>query len=127
MNAYGSNAFKTGQRQRAARAQVGIPARIVTMASYQFPELADISLTGAKLKGSPLPPKGTVTLLRAGELEVLSRVVWVKDDQCGIRFEETVSPRAINQVRLAGGASLAVGPTISASAEDGRPADASDI
>lgn len=77
-------------------------ASIVTMNAYQFGELADISQTGAKLKGAPLPPKGCAGLLRVGGLEVLCRVVWIKDDQCGIRFEEPVPPAVLKQIQLDG-------------------------
>ena len=95
-----------GSRVRAQRASVSLPASVITMSAYQFPELADISQTGAKLRGSPLPPKGTAALLRAGALEVLCRVVWVQDDECGIRFDEAVSPRILKQVQLDGGVAL---------------------
>ena len=83
-----------------------MPASIVTMSAYQFPELADISQTGAKLRGSPLPPKGTTALLRAGALEVMCRVVWVEGDHFGIRFDEPVSPRILKQVQLDGAVAL---------------------
>ena len=91
---------------RAPRAQVSLPASVVTMNAYQYPELADISQTGAKVRGSPLPPRGTVALLRAGELEVLCRVVWVKGEDCGLRFEEAVSPRLLKQLQLEGAVKL---------------------
>ena len=91
---------------RAQRVPTSLPASIVTMNAYQYPELADISQTGAKLKGSPLPPKGATALLRVAELEVLCRVVWVNEDQCGIRFEEVVSPKLLKQIQLAGAVEL---------------------
>jgi len=83
-----------------------MPASVVTMSAYQFPEVVDISQSGAKLVGSPLPPKGTTAILRAGALEVMCRVVWVKDEACGIRFEEPVSPRILQQVHLEGAVEL---------------------
>jgi len=95
-----------GSRVRAQRATVSLPASVTTMSAYQYPELADISQTGAKLRGSPLPPKGTAALLRAGALEVLCRVVWVRDEECGIRFDEAVSPKILKQVQLDGAVAL---------------------
>ena len=100
MNALGP--ARTFRRLRAQRAPVSMEASIVTMNAYQFAELADISQSGAKLRGSPLPPKGCTGLLRAGALEVLCRVVWVKGDQCGIRFEEPVAPAVLRQIQLEG-------------------------
>jgi hypothetical protein len=82
---------------------------MVTMNAYQFPELADISANGAKLKGSPLPPTGTIGLLRSGALEVLCRVVWSCDDECGVRFEEPLPMRLLQQIRTEGAVSLELG------------------
>lgn len=99
--------FARGRTKRLAeRAQVQMDATMVTMSAYQFPELVDISQTGAKLRGSPLPKRGTSGLLRAGALEVLCRVVWVDEEHCGIRFDEPVSPRILKQVQLNGSAAL---------------------
>ena len=106
MNAFSPRLNRKGTLPRAARASVSMPASVVTMSAYQFPELADISQTGAKLRGSPFPPRGTTALLRAGALEVLCRVVWVQDDHCGIRFDEPVSPKILKQVQLDGAVAL---------------------
>jgi hypothetical protein len=76
------------------------------MSTYHYPELADISLRGAKLRGASLPPPGTKALLRAGELEVLCEVKWVKEGHCGICFEEPVHPAILKQVQLDGSAAL---------------------
>lgn len=111
MNNFASRGVKRPAQMRAQRAPVSMPASVVTMNAYQFPELADISQTGAKLTGSPLPPKGTIALLKAGPLEVLCRVVWVKDNACGIRFEESVPAGVLRQIQRDGGAALEmIGP-----------------
>lgn len=106
MNASTSNFTRRGFRPRAQRSPVSMAASVVTMTAYQFPELADISPTGAKLKGSPLPPEGTKALLRTGALEILCRVVWANEGECGVRFDEPVSPRALKQIQLEGAAAL---------------------
>lgn len=106
MNNQASGLGKRVMPYRAERAPVVLPASIVTMSAYQFPELADISQSGAKLRGAPLPAKGTSALLRVGPLEVLCRVMWVKGEQCGIRFDEPVSPRLLKQIQLDGAIAL---------------------
>ena len=98
MSKFGS---RTG-RARAARASVLLPASVVTMNAYQFPELLDISQTGAKLRGPSLPPVNTTGLLRVGSFQALCRVVWVADERCGVRFEELVSPKTLKEVQLGG-------------------------
>lgn len=111
MNAFASSRdWRRPAQLRATRAPVKLDASIVTMNAYQFPELADISQTGAKLKGEPLPPKGTSALLRVNGLEVLCRVIWVKDDACGLRFEEAVSPATLKQIQLDG--AVAIEPVV---------------
>ena len=108
MNAYSPpNNWKRG-RLRAQRVPISMSASIMTISAYQFPELADISQSGVKLRGSPLPTKGTTALLRAGPLEVLCRVIWVRDEECGLRFEEPVSPKTLKQIQLDGAVELNV-------------------
>lgn len=92
---------------RAQRVPVALSARIMTLNTYHFPEVADISQTGAKVFGSPFPPVGTTGLLRIGTFEVLCRVVRIAGEECGLKFEELVPPSALKQLRLAGAAELA--------------------
>ena len=89
------------------------------MNAYQYPELANVSQTGARLRGSPLPPKGATALLRAGALEVLCRIVWVRGEDCGLRFDEPVSPRTLKQLQLDGAVELETITGSGASAGDG--------
>lgn len=92
--------------RRADRFPVLLPASVVTMSAYQFPEVVDLSPAGARLRGATLPPKGSTALLRVGELEVLCRVVWVGEEDCGVRFNETVPPPAFQKAQLQGTAAL---------------------
>lgn len=107
MSAYSPPGSWTRKQLRAERVAVAMPAKIVTMNDYRFPELADISQSGVKVRGDSLPPKGTTVLLRVGALEVLCRVVRVSGDECGLRFEEPVPPRLIKQIHLEGAVELA--------------------
>lgn len=107
MNAFSSlSGLSHRRRVRPERVRVSIEAAIVTMSAYQFPELADLSPGGAKLKGETLPVRGVTALLRAGGLEVLCRVVWVRDGYCGVRFEEIVAPKVLKQLQLKAAVSL---------------------
>lgn len=92
---------------RAQRVPVTLPAKVVTLSTYHFSDVANISQTGAKLKGSSFPPVGTTALLRVDSFEVLCRVVRIAGDECGLRFEEIVPPQALKQLQLAGAAELA--------------------
>lgn len=81
------------------------------MSAYQFPELADISQTGAKVRGGAFPPKGSILILKVGPLEVLCRVVRIAGEECGLRFEESVSPKMIKEIHLGGTVQIAAPPT----------------
>ena len=100
--AFGARVNSIRGQRRAERASVLLPASIVTMSAYRFPELLNISKTGAKLRGEPLPPKGTTALFKAGTLNVLCRVVWARDGQCGVRFDESIPDGLLKSIQLQG-------------------------
>jgi hypothetical protein len=65
----------------------------VTISAYQYFELVNLSATGAKLRGSAIPAVGKPALFRLSGLHVLCKVVWAKDDLCGVHFDERLPPR----------------------------------
>ena len=71
-------------RRRAPRASVVLPASVVTMNAYQYLEVLNLSPTGAKLRGSPRPEIGKTAMFRLEGFQLLCKVVWAKDDQCGV-------------------------------------------
>ena len=50
--------------------------------------------------------EGRTGLLKAGALEVLCTVVWVKEGQCGVRFDEAVSPKMFKRLQLDGAVTI---------------------
>ena len=89
-------------RRRAARSSVLLPASVVTMSAYQFLEVINLSPTGAKLRGAALPQMGKPAMFRLDQFQVLCKVVWIKNDLCGIRFDELIPPRVLANFRKAG-------------------------
>ena len=89
-------------RRRAPRASVLLPASVVTMDAYQFLEVVNLSPTGAKLRGPATLEIGKPAMFRLDQFNVLCKIVWVKDDLCGVRFDEAVPPRVLAQFRQAG-------------------------
>ena len=84
MTAFSSPATWSRKQLRAERVRVSMPVKIVTLSTYRFPDLADISVSGVKIKGDDLPPKGTTAILKAGSLEVLCRVARIDGNECGL-------------------------------------------
>ena len=89
-------------RRRASRASVLLPASVVTMNAYQFLEVVNLSPSGAKLRGSPLPEVGKAAMFRLDGFQLLCKVVWSKDELCGVRFDELMPPRILQGFRGAG-------------------------
>jgi hypothetical protein len=89
-------------RRRAPRASVLLPASVVTMSAYQYLEVVNLSPTGAKLRGSPRPEVGMTAMFRLEGFQLLCKVVWAKDDLCGVRFDELIPPRVLDSFREAG-------------------------
>ncbi|HEY0164290.1 MAG TPA: PilZ domain-containing protein [Sphingomicrobium sp.] len=89
-------------RRRAPRASVLLPASVVTMSAYQYLEVVNLSPTGAKLRGSPRPEVGKTAMFRLDGFQLLCKIVWAKDDLCGVRFDELIPPRVLAMFRDAG-------------------------
>lgn len=86
-------------RRRSPRASLLLPASVVTMSAYQYFDLVNLSATGAKLRGPDMPLIGKTALFRLDPFQALCRVMWVKDELCGIRFEELLSPTLLAHFR----------------------------
>jgi len=89
-------------RRRSPRASILLSASVVTMAAYRYFDLINLSATGAKLRGAEMPEVGKTALFRLDPFQALCKVVWVRDELCGIRFEELLSPRLLAHFRKAG-------------------------
>jgi hypothetical protein len=81
---------------------VVLPASVVTISAYQYFELIDLSATGAKLRGPTIPGLNKTALFRLNNIQVLCRVVWAGDEQCGIRFDEIIPAATLARLRCAG-------------------------
>jgi hypothetical protein len=89
-------------RRRMDRASVLLEASVVTMSAYQYFELINLSATGAKLRGPSLPLVGRPALFRLNRFHVLCKVVWVKDQLCGVHFDEPIPPKVLAHFRETG-------------------------
>jgi hypothetical protein len=79
-----------------------LPASVVTMSAYQFFDLVNLSATGAKLRGPSTPGLGKPALFRLDRFQTLCKIVWVKEDLCGVHFDELVPPRVLAHFRKVG-------------------------
>jgi hypothetical protein len=86
-------AFMDGapEQRRSPRYRVLLIARLVTTYSQRIVKLRDLSTSGAMIEGPRIPPVGTDILLQRGSLEVFGRIVWARDMQAGIEFDEPLT------------------------------------
>ena len=89
-------------RRRSERASLLLPASVVTMSAYQYFELVNLSATGAKLRGPATPVIGRTALFRLDQFQILCKVVWAKNDLCGVHFDEIIPPRVLAHFRKSG-------------------------
>ena len=53
--------------------------------------IRDLSLSGAQIEGSRLPPLGRLLILKKGALEAAARIAWRKGNRAGVRFVQPLS------------------------------------
>ena len=84
---FGKRIDGLGGRRRAARNSVGFRAEMVTQTKSIDVTFVEMSGTGAKLHGTPMPPAGQSVLVRSGPLEAFGTVIWSERDFCGVHFD----------------------------------------
>ena len=89
-------------RRCVQRSSVLLPASVVTMSAYQFLEVVNLSASGAKLRGPAALEIGKPAMFRLDQFNVLCKIVWLKDDLCGVRFDEPIPQRVLAEFRKAG-------------------------
>jgi hypothetical protein len=73
------------------RKEASLLAVVRTRAASFSAELVDVSLTGAKLRGSSLPQVGEEFFATFEHVEVFAGVAWSEGNECGIAFDEPIS------------------------------------
>lgn len=104
---------KGGGRRVAGREAVPLIAVLTTVARSHGAILLDLSCSGARLQGHDLPKPGEVLLLAVDGVRSYGTVAWAAEEQCGVAFDEALSPADIMSVVSRagdrGGAGAAVG------------------
>ena len=81
--------------RRSPRFSVLLVATLVTTWCERIVKLRNISATGAMIEGDRIPPTGTDILLRRGSLELFATIVWTRDKQAGLEFDEPLTQAAL--------------------------------
>jgi hypothetical protein len=76
-----------GGRRLASRSAGPLVAVFTTLKESHSAVLADISATGARLRGARLPYIGEELLLSIDRVRAFGSVIWAEVDECGIAFD----------------------------------------
>jgi len=86
-------------RRWDGRAPMDIPARLMLSGSNEACLLEDLSMGGARI-AMPGPPRcGAEAFLEFGTYQVYCSVVWVRGEECGIKFDQRLPKQVIIQMR----------------------------
>jgi hypothetical protein len=91
-----------GGRRDTRRVAIEVPAALTRRSSSGTAVLADVSDTGAKLRGSGLPDAGHDLWVKVGALELFATVIWNRDGQCGMTFDVPLNARQLRQLNREG-------------------------
>lgn len=89
----------TGSRRNDARARLKLPARLVLLYGGCTCTVADISRKGACVITDYALKVGDHGVLQRHGLDHFFTVHWVRDDRCGLSFDEIVPKETIIRLR----------------------------
>lgn len=74
------------------RLRLGVPAQLVLTHETRDCLIDDISCTGARLRAVHPLAEHQALLLVFHELKLFATVVWLRDGECGLRFDQPIDP-----------------------------------
>ena len=98
-------------RRSNIRSRVMLAASADAISGHVSITVLEVSLAGARLSGSRLPAAGKDVMLNCAGVEIFGTVVWSKNGQCGVQFDESLSPADFVTIRKLAAASEQSGLT----------------
>lgn len=90
------------QNRRSRRSHLLMTATLEVAGRALNVTLRNLSAEGAQVEGADLPVEGTHLMFRKGDLAAVGQIVWTRDKQAGIRFDQKLEPEAVlNHVPVA--------------------------
>lgn len=90
-----------GGRRGAQRAQAPLLALVATVVNVHRAAIMNVSTRGAQLSAPDLPSEGQDLLFRADTVQAFGKVVWARDNQCGIEFKIPLNSHELERLRRA--------------------------
>jgi hypothetical protein len=107
-----------GGRRRAARESFPCSVVYRTLLSCHHALLTDISSSGARLSGDALPHEGEDLVLTLEGSPVFGTVAWWTPEDCGIAFDEPLSPTILAAIKQRLSTARNLGPQLLAALDD---------
>ena len=83
------------QNRRSRRSHLLMTATLEIAGRALKVKLRNLSAEGAQVEAADLPVEGTQLMFRKGDIAAVGRIVWVKDKQAGIRFDQLLETEAV--------------------------------
>jgi hypothetical protein len=88
-----------GGRRQAPRTAAPLNAVVDMIGQSRCFELVDISTSGARLSGTPLPRIGTEVTVSVETVQAFGIIVWSEHGQCGVEFDHGLDAQAVRAIR----------------------------
>lgn len=86
-------------RRGCSRLRLWQPAELITLGGQLRCTLTNLSQSGARIEITPTPRPGSSAFLQFCGQEAFGTVVWSSATACGMRFDESVAPKAMLAAR----------------------------
>lgn len=116
MSAFGKRVG--GGRRSSARASAPLMAVLTTLVGSRSAVLADVSSTGARVRGPDLPCMGEELVINIERVQAFGEVVWSDSGECGIVFDPPLEADDEDHLRQLVAASRGLPPDIRAAFEN---------
>ena len=107
-----------GGRRSAARASAPLTAVLTTLVGSRSAVLADVSSTGARVRGTDLPAMGEELVINIERVQAFGSVAWSDSGECGIVFEPPLDADDEDYLRQLVAAARGLPPDIQAALEN---------
>jgi hypothetical protein len=102
MTAFGRRLDIPGGRRNSKRSTVRLAASLQALNCSRPVTLLDVSRAGARMSMPEPMYRGQQVWLKVGEAQIFGTVRWVKDEDCGLVFDEPINSRELAMLRAKG-------------------------
>jgi len=107
-----------GGRRSAPRTPAPLIARISTLSKTVSAQLIDVSSTGARLRGTDLPPRRADVLVSVEGLKAFGAIMWADGEERGVKLDPPLQAGEVLMLRHRVLEARGVSPELKAAMDD---------